>query len=291
MNKLIISQPGNGLGNRLRNLSSCYIYAQEAGIPLQVQWDLFDKFWTSTLSFCELDLKKLREDGVLSEYKGVQVCFPGTAKKIQRDCSNFILIGGGQSFKLPTMTTAKYNSLKSDFYNSLIPHKEISEAAAAYVKENFEGRRILGVQLRGGDRGQHKEKMSLPTASALEIIDKYVMDFDALFLTSNDDTLLSLALDHYSQHKTLLFTRSLPVSSDPTGGGAFWQNAGKIHQMREDLIEWYILSQVDKLIYSHESSFAYEALFLNKKTNAVELTNPNRKNPSWENNIRPLIYA
>ena len=290
MNKMIISQPGNGLGNRLRNLSSCYIYAQETGTSLQVRWDLFNEFWTSDLSFCDLDLKKLREDGLLSEYKGVEVCFPGTANKIQKDCSDFILIGGGQSFKPPTMSIAKYNSLKSDFYNSLIPHKEIIDAANTYVEENFKGSRILGVQLRGGDRGQHKEKMSVPTISALEIIDKYVTDFDAIFLTSNDDSLLCVALDHYSQHKTLLFTRSIPVSSNPTGGGAFWQNPGKIHQMREDLVEWYILSQVDNLIYSHESSFAYESLFLNKKTNAVELTNPNRKNPSWQHNIRPLVY-
>jgi hypothetical protein len=281
--KGLICHPTNGLGNRLRVMSSTYILSSELGSEFYLEWPSYSHFWKRPFK----DPRLLTAGEKIATYKADRLPDMG---KVSKSRAPYLRFSTGQSFTPPSMGLGKYNSLKSDFYNSLNPHDSILGPAQDFVSKFFKGN-VLGIQFRGGDL--LKNGICLGAVQSLPYIDPHIRDYDVIFVTTNDPSFINFLKPIYPDKEFVYFANPEEGSRDTSGsqGGAFWANKGRLKLMAQDLIEWYILAEVDLLIGSFASSFSYESLFINKRTKFIEIKNPAREMKAyWTRNTRDLVY-
>ena len=281
--KGLISHPTNGLGNRLRSMASTYIFSRRLDCPFYLSWPNYCDLWKRDFTKSpEIDGR----ESIFTQRGDSRL----NLSALQNKPVDYIKFSTGQSFVAPGISVAEYNSLKSEFYNSLHPHGFIEDEAQKFVSKFFKGT-VLGIQLRGGDH--LKNGICLNVEDSLPTIDPYITEYDTVFVTSNEPSFIDYLKTFYPQKSFVSFTSSASLNRHAPGnqGGAFWGNKEKLSLMISDLIEWYILAEVDLLIGAFASSFSYESLFINKRTKFIEIKNPDIEMKTyWTKNTRDLVY-
>lgn len=272
----VIIQPVNGLFNRLRAMISSFILAKHLGRKIIVIWN---KEQGTNCNFT--DLYDAHPDIEVRENIGFDYSncdyFAGNSSgeqplvdamlRSQRD----IFIKAGGNFRIYPIQ--EHNNWKSWWYNQLKPKAEILEAASKYDLSS-----TLGVHIRLTDRAG-----CMP---ALQDVDnKYVntamRNYNKLYLTTDNMSIIP-----FFKKYNLIFYPKQEVNLN--------RSASNLEIMKIALIDWVLLSRCNKIIYSYDSSYSYEACFPNKLSGSVEIELQHKRaaevSPLHSINILPLIF-
>ena len=283
MKKELWLKSGYGLGNRLRTLYSYQMLSSQFNYSLRLCWPLFNNLWENELSLVpEEEFDKL--------FFG-ETDAPKFGSHFNRHCNEVreelklgtprILVSTGTAQVPRALKISKEDYLinKHKYYNSLRLTSPIRDEIKNYTK-NFKGRRVAGLQFRGGDAV--KIGRSGTIEEYILYIKPYMDEFDLFYVTSNDRTFID-KLAEFFPNKEILYLSRLETLPDPKAkrvsrrpkekiqlaGGAFWNNEKFIELMKSDLIDWYILGHTHTIFFSRLSSFGEEASFLNMPFRSV----------------------
>jgi hypothetical protein len=249
----LIIEPVNGLGNRLRAMASGWILAESLGRTCYVHWNETqpnEKFYIPPFdsvfqSNCLPTIDCIPAYSVLyvGGHQGEQRLLP----LIMKDTSETIVIRAGGIFIPHGMSGRQYNNKKTEFYKRLRLLPEIQLIVDQFIINNFTNKQVLGVHVRRNDRKMYTG----PTTLFIDKIKKF--KFDLLFLCTDDPK----EEKHLDKKFTILQYPKQNVDRSTK------------QQFIDAVIDWYLLSNTNCIIYSKGSSFGYEACFLNQLFNSV----------------------
>jgi hypothetical protein len=164
----------------------------------------------------------------------------------------------------------EFNTIINKFIK-LKPH--VQQKINSFVENNFKGKRILGVHLRGTD---HPEKKKI-TEYMQPIKDKLV-NYDKLFVCSDDHERFRLAEVAF-KHKIISYNslrstkKGIPLHSHPYDSRYLRDNTPEYqYKIAEDvIIEAFLMSKVDFLFCCPGSNVNYLARAINSKLECMEL--------------------
>ena len=156
---LFIIQPINGLCNRLRAIASGWILSKQLNRTFKVYWettpdiggtkftDLFEPMnWIiniEPIEWCLDDRKHNQPDTDICIYTAGRKTELSLLKDIYADTSQTIILQKtGGNYIPPGMSVSKFNTLKSEFYNSLKRVSVYSNQASNLVKLTLTGNQI-----------------------------------------------------------------------------------------------------------------------------------------------------
>jgi hypothetical protein len=252
MPNLILS-PINGFGNRLRAMASGCILAESLGRTFYVHWNETkpnDKFYIPPFDSvfqddCIPKINHIPENATLYEggHHGEQQLIPS----IMKDKSDSIIIRAGGLFIPHGMSHKQYNKKKSEFYKRLHLRPEIQLIVDQFIIKHFKDQQVLGVHIRRSDRKMYTGPTTL-------FIDKIRQSkFDVIFLCTDDPS----EEIHLGKYFNIIQYSKSKVARCST------------EQFIDAVIDWYLLSNTNRIIYSKGSSFGYEACFLNQLYNST----------------------
>lgn len=278
----LVIKPVNGLCNRLRSMASGWILATHLNREFKVIWepsndigfakftDLFE-YENWLLDQEDIDLN---DESCYTEYtSGV-----GTVTEmniLSQICSNntdmIILNKTGGNYKLEEMSLSEFNSLKSKFYQSLRPIRDIREKVKKFSNDN-QLNNCLGVHIRRTDRRSFTPKTEM-FAVAIKRHDAY----KKVFLCTDDE----------SEIKKLSVLISKNIVTFPKK--KYERNT--IESVQEALLEWLLLGMCNDILFSHGSSYGYEACVCGKKGGAFEMRSVRDKTENERRNLPPLVFS
>jgi hypothetical protein len=273
--KLFIIEPVNGMCNRLRAIASGWILSRHMNRKFAVLWKASEDigFAKFTDLFEYQDWLLTTDDQLphdLSIYvAGIQK-ESAIINRICNDKSNAILLKQtGGNYMPPGIDISNFNTLKSQFYNSLTPVKEITDIVYQFTKStNID--KCIGVHIRRTDR----RNLTPSTEMFALAIKRY--DTSEIYLCTDDQSEIA-KLKKLVAHKIVTypkqrFSRNMPES------------------IKDALIEWLLLSKCKNVIYSHGSSFGYEACVRGRLIDAFELRTKREKNENEKRNLPNLEF-
>jgi hypothetical protein len=256
-NKLILESV-NGLMNRFRSIASSKILSEFTNREFLLNW--------KPEYVCNVRISDLVEDGFFNIGYDVdrQNCYyhsgyekgseqPFIDEMISTDKEIIYLIAGGNF--IPTgMSISEFNNKKSDFYSSIPFVERIRNESNNFFSKNDD---YIGIHLRYTDRIEYS-----PTIDYVEnIINNNETN---IFICSDDRNVLSNLKSKFGDRILTYYTTNLDRSS--------------IDGSQQAIIEWLILANSKKIYYSAGSSYSYEACFINKLDNSIELNSRNNVN-------------
>lgn len=279
-NKYLIIEPTNGLCNRLRAIASGYVLSQFLNWGFLIKWNpnkevgyielnelfsnidhlLFTTNITTNITPNITPLKTITITKIYNEQTALD--------EIINSNTHVLLLNSGGNFKHPNMSIATYQTLKHKFYKSLLLVKHINDIIYDFTKENFI-KPIIGVQIRRTDRKTITPKTEM-----------FAKKINSL---SDQNKQIFLCTDDINEFKRLrdLIDSSIQIIQYPKQNF----NRDSKFAIHEAIIDWYLLSMCETIIYSHGSSFGYEACIMGKRKNGFEM----RKNKNkTENELRNL---
>jgi hypothetical protein len=135
----------------------------------------------------------------------------------------------------------------------LLPH--IENKLSSYVRENFNGCKVLGIHLRGTD---HPDKK--PMIYYVDLINRIQGDYDKIFVTSDEESRASYIKNVYGDK--VIMNDSLRSKSDRQLH--YHSQSENNYKIGEDVIlEAYLLSKCDFLICGTNSNVNYYTRALN----------------------------
>jgi hypothetical protein len=137
----------------------------------------------------------------------------------------------------------------------LLPH--VSEKLESFYKENFVGKKVLGLHIRGTD---HPDK--LPMDFYIEKIKKYIDQYDVLFVTSDEQSRVDYIKNEFGD-KVLLYPTFRSQDQQPL----HYQNShtyNKYFVGEEVIIEAYLLARTNFLLCCSGSNVNFFIRSLNK---------------------------
>jgi len=265
---MLVVVPVNGFANRLRAVASAWTLSSTLKRKLCVYWprsDDMDKFFVPAFDEIFLtndavpdslftNIAELPTDTktYAGKHDGEQRFVP---EIIRTPIDQTIILQSGGVFKPPKMTDKEYNKLKSTFYNSLRLRPEIHLIVKQFIETHFTNKRVLGVHVRRQDR----KFETGPTNAFVDKISKLTNRFDIIFLCTDDK-------DEETRIRNTV--RALPIVVHPK----IDINRNTKEQFIDAVIDWYLLSNTDMILYSNGSSFGYEACFMKKLKCSIEVT-------------------
>jgi hypothetical protein len=278
----LISFPRNGLCNRLKAISSCYILSQECNRQFEIMWE------PESNNICGVDIEELFEyDAEYMPHKSVdfdsKILNRRKRRKMRRvgdkvfvshdfentytewvasnkDDQDVVFVCGGDA-KLPAMEQEEYDYKKQTFYNNLPIKYEIMQKINDF-KKNFEGKRVLGVHIRGGDTlnddiykwrrlGIRKYGDFLETITHREIFESVLRtispsldDHDAIYVCSDEMSIVDMFTETFDN--VFVYPKD-EVDRNSSSG------------MEDALIDWWLLGECDHIFYTFGSTFGPEA--------------------------------
>ena len=160
-------------------------------------------------------------------------------------------------------------------FNSIIKKyvklkKHVQQKIDDFVKNNFEGKRVLGVHFRGTD---HPEKKNV--VEYMQTIKDQLINYDVLFVASDDYERFRLAEVAFKNkivsYDSIRSKSKIPLHNHQNSVG---HNTSEEYQYKigEDvIIEAYLLSKVDHLLCCPGSNVNYLARVINPVLSCKEL--------------------
>jgi hypothetical protein len=152
----------------------------------------------------------------------------------------------------------------------LKPH--VQEKIDLFVKENFEGNKVLGVHFRGTD---HPEKKHMD--EYLNYVREKVLDYDKLFICSDEWDRFRLA-EISNKDKACSYDSIRSKNIIPLHGHKVYsphkrvEDADYQYKIGEDvIIEAYLMSKVDFLVCCGGSNVNYFSRAINPHLDSIEL--------------------
>ena len=284
--KYLVVYPCNGLCNRLRAIASGYILAQQLGRQFLLCWEPTPDIGTA--SFTDLfesqpylvDSDTVTAMCASTDFKSY-VCGRQTESAVLadvcKDTSSIIVIRkSGGNYHHPSMSTGKFNSMKSTFYKSLTPVGELQDIISRYSDMVPKG--SIGVHVRRTDRSCFTPATSVFVSKIKQLMGKTPVT--TVFICSDDNQeIANIANGIGSLVKTVTYDKRKFARDD-------------VDSVKEAVIEWSILAHCTSIVFSHSSSFGYEACIVNRvsKLNAHELRSDSKRTENEKRNLPLLIY-
>lgn len=285
--KILIVEPTNGLCNRLRAIASGWILSQKTNRTLRVLWnankdigyahfyDLFEKNKNNE--------HLIIDDTFNTEHKQVSIYTAGIqtevslVPKIIDDHSDVVMLKQtGGNYTPLQISIKEFNNLKSEFYKSLIPAPDVTQKINDFMKKNeltsYETfKNVLGVHIRKTDRKKFTPKTEV-------FADAVNRSHHSAILVCSDDPQEILKLQQLIKQKKILQINNCTFARD------------NIHDIKQALVEWTLLSKCERIVYSQSSSFGYEACIPNKLSKSIELRTTHKKTDNEKRNLPPLHF-
>jgi hypothetical protein len=256
MNRLIL-QPVNGLMNRFRCIASSKIMSDFTNREFMLNW--------KPEYVCNSQISDLVEDGFFNIGYDVNryECYyhsgpekgseqPFVDEMISTDQETIYLLAGGNF--IPTgMDVSEFNNRKSDFYKSIPFVDKIKNKYEDFASKNSD---YIGMHLRYTDRIEYS-----PNIEYIEEIISNNSD-TKIFICSDDRSVLNSLGNKFGDRILTYDTTNL--------------NRASVDGSQQAIVEWLILANSKKIYYSAGSSYSYEACFVNKLDNSVELISRNK---------------
>ena len=274
MLKGIVSIPSDGLANRLRNLCSSYIYAEFINVEkIYVHWMIDDNSMKSEWNDLFknkleiIDLKN-KENMISSQIHNSNYLYlQPTGKNYSEDIydqltteTEYLILESGNEFIHHKMNKKDYLLKKIEFYKSLQPIDKISNYINQYINivqncigihyrdynEISDSPEVLG----GSYDSHHWKRHQIPHVE--NIIEKYINQDKNIkfYFCSNSPEVKKYFENKYSNNILILELNSYDRNNKET--------------TQLSLVEWYLLSNCNKIYGSLYSSFSDEACYLNK---------------------------
>lgn len=282
--KLLVVEPVNGLCNRLRAMASGWILAQHLNREFKVLWKATEDIGYTKFTDLFQDTNLLiTEDALPIDIKvyisGIQTetaIIPDVCKDVS---PKILLRQTGGNYMPYGMDVGNFNTLKSQFYNTkLMPVKDVIDCVNR-VSVTINIGECLGVHIRRTDRKNFTPSTeTFALAIKRKLSEKNGTSSSKLFVCTDDpleiEKLESLVPFKIVSYPKTRFARDSPAS------------------IKEALIEWLLLSRCSTVIYSHGSSFGYEACVAGKVTNAnaLELRTKREKSDNEKRNLPTLMF-
>lgn len=276
-NKYLIIEPTNGLCNRLRAIASGYVLSQYLNWGFLIKWNPSKEVGYIELNEIFSNIDHLLFTSNITTNITTKITTITITKiyneqtaldEIINTNTNILLTNSGGNFKHPNMSIATYQTLKHKFYKSLVLVKHISDIIYDFTKENFT-KPIIGVQIRRTDRKTITPKTEIFAKKINSFSDQYKQ----IFLCTDD-------INEFERLRELVHS-SIKIIQYPKQNF----NRDSKFAIHEAIIDWYLLSMCETIIYSHGSSFGYEACIMGKRENGFEI----RKNKNkTDNELRNL---
>jgi len=273
--KLLI-EPVNGLCNRLRAIASGWILSLYLNREFAVIWNS-----TEDIGFTHFTDLFEKTDWLIDEHDIPNDCtiyvsgVTGEVSLIPKLCNDnsttIFLKQTGGNYSPPNIDIQKYNTLKSHFYNTLIPVSDIITRIQAFSNK-IDINTCLGVHIRRTDR-----KKITPNTDTFALAIKRVSNDNTIFLCTDDEREIS-NLKNLIPNKIVTYPKK-----------RFARNTSE--DVKEALIEWILLSRCNNMIYSHGSSFGYEACVCGKLKTALELRSKREKSDNEKRNMPVLTFC
>lgn len=278
--KQLIIEPTNGLCNRLRAMASGWILAKHLGRKFKVVWnatpDIGNAEFTDLFEKPNWLLPADSLGSVVVYTAGIKTEADVLAELCKNKSHTIVLKQTGGNYIPSGMTIERFNSLKSQFYNTLKPIPKINRKIQAFSKR-YSLTDFVGVHIRRKDRKQFTPDT--------EMFARAIKRFDDVEETSN----ILLCTDESTEFEKLKKLCNSNIITYPKQQF----NRNTIECVQDALVEWMLLSKCEKgIVYSHSSSFGYEACIVNKipYTLALELRSTRQKTENEKRNLPKLVF-
>lgn len=276
----ITSYTLNGLCNRLRCMSSCFILAEIYNKEFQVNWkrykdcnceitDLFeiDDHFISKEEYDEKNFRKFRSKPKRNTFS----CFddklfiqrlagkPRNTNEIFKrlECEDDIVIITDDNLIHPSLSNIDFFEKQKHFYNNLKLNKSVRNKIDDFMG-NFFNKKTLGIQVRGTDllrmyswttRKYYDKNIKNMTKqnmfdSVVKSISKKIDDYEQIYVCSDEMEIIQMFQNKFKNVITYPKTEVIRTSTEG---------------MQDALIDWWLLGECDYIFYTHQSSFGKEA--------------------------------
>jgi hypothetical protein len=273
MTKILIIEPVNGLCNRLRAMASGWILAKHLDREFKVVWKD-----SKDIGYCKFEQLFEPVDFITHSVPDSATVFVAGIKtemslldqlcKCESECIYLQKTGG--NYIAHGMDLKQFNNLKSEFYNSLVPVKDVASCVDRFLeKNNLE--QYLGVHIRRTDR----RSFTPETEMFARAIDRFKAKH-VLLCTDDEkerEKLSKLTSAKITMYPKKVFDRYTPAS------------------VKEALVEWLLLGRCSNIVFSHGSSYGYEACVYGKLQNALELRSKREKSDNEKRNLPDLKFG
>ena len=171
------------------------------------------------------------------------------------------------------MSIRKFNTLKSQFYNSLKPCACVQYKIDTFLeKERLD--ECLGVHIRRTDRSD----ITPDTAMFATAINRK--------LSKTPGLSIFLCTDSASEISNINKLTKANIITYPKKTFDRYS----VECIQDALVEWKLLSMCDNVIYSQSSSYGYESCIPNKLSDSVELRKTRHRTDNETRNLPRLIF-
>lgn len=276
----ITSYPVNGLCNRLRCMSSCFILAEIYNKEFQVNWkrykdcnceitDLFEignhfisKDEYDEKTFCKFRSRPKRNTFSFFDNKLFiqrMAGKPRNANEIFKrlETDNDIVIITDNVLIHPSLSNIDFFEKQKQFYNNLKLNKSVRGKIDDFVGNIF-NKKTLGIQIRGTDllkmyswtsTKYYNKNIKNITKDAMfntvvKSISKKIDDYEQIYVCSDEMEIIQM---FHNKFENVITYPKTEVDRATTEG------------MQDALIDWWLLGECDYIFYTHQSSFGIEA--------------------------------
>jgi hypothetical protein len=155
----------------------------------------------------------------------------------------------------------EYNAIINK-HIKLLPH--VKEKLYSFYENNLKNKKILGLHCRGTD---HPDK--LPMDNYVDVINKKLVDYDALFVTSDEQSRVDYIVNTF-KNKVIVYPTFRSNSESPLHYQNY-HNYNKYFVGEEVLIEAYLLSMTNHLMCCTASNVNFYVRALNPNLNYTML--------------------
>jgi hypothetical protein len=195
--------------------------------------------------------------------------------------SKFVIIVDGKTNGLSEFDTFRnLNSEHYKIYKKMIKFKPyIIYEVNKFIKNNFEGQKILGVHFRGTDmKNQERHPFPATPNQIIGQINKNIRKYNykKIFLVTEEKKYLDILLKKFKDK--IIYTQSFRSNKS----NIFEQNIRKNHRYKigkENIIDMLLLAKTDRIICTN-SHLPDASRFINKNLNSkvIEIKNGNNSN-------------
>lgn len=276
---LYLIEPTNGLCNRLRSIASGYIYSKRINRDFKVYWKS-----NADIGYCEftdlfepedwlIDLQtynKMCDASSTTVYvasKRTELVYLSDIEKSKDEV--VVLAKTGGNYWHPDMSITDYNREKSEFYNSLKPVKCVLDKVEQFIKQ-YDLSKYIGVHIRRGDRKDFTPKTDAFVTAIRSL------NYMNVLLCTDDSSEYDILKEELPEYNIVQLSKSKFGRDD-------------VDSIRDALVEWYLLGMCDYVIYSHSSSFGYEACVRTLKKKSIEMRSKKHKTSNELRNLPPIL--
>lgn len=276
----IIAYTVNGMCNRLRCMSSCFILSEICNTEYSIKWEKakdcncgigdlfdFDIHSISTDKFDKNNFMKFRSRPKRNTFSFFDDTWfiqrmggsPRSTNEIfeRLELGNDIVIITDDILIHPSLTSDEFYDRQKKFYNNLKINQSVRDKIDAFAGNLFD-KKTLGVHIRGTDLLRMYSWISkkyydknIKNITKQDMFDKVVNtisekmdDYEQIYVCSDELEIVKMFQDKFDNVITYPKTEVSRTSKEG---------------MQDALIDWWLLGECDYIFYTHQSSFGIEA--------------------------------